>query len=244
MRNEAQFPISAVGCAWRRFMLSMKRMADLLGAGILIALLLLVLTGLALAVWLDSGRPILYKSRRHGRGGSSFSMYKFRTMVPDAEQRLQQIRHLNLAQGNQVKILNDPRCTRVGRLLRRTSLDELPNLLNVIRGEMSLIGPRPHTLDEYPVVTPELLARLEMRPGITGLWQVMARNSTAEAVRAFYDRRYITTWSLWLDLRIALRTPVVVLGCNGGTPETATAGVEYADGRESLPDSLEMGTGV
>src|SRR5579864_1583594 len=148
MRDQARYPDLAAASSQQGLALAVKRTIDVLAAGSTLLLLALLFTCLAIAVWIDSGRPIFYRSRRHGRNGRSFSMYKFRTMVPDAEQRLHELRHLNLAQGNQVKIPNDPRRTRLGRLLRRTSLDELPNLINVIKGEMSLIGPRPHSLME------------------------------------------------------------------------------------------------
>lgn len=223
------------GHTWR-WTLGVKRGLDLVGALLCLALLFLVLVVIAFGVWVDSGWPVFFISKRHGRRGRIFGMVKFRTMVRDAEARLAEVQHLNLAEGNQVKIVNDPRCTRIGRLLRRTSLDELPNLLNVIKGDMSLIGPRPHTLQEYPEATPELVSRLQMRPGITGLWQVMARNSTAEAIRAYYDRRYIAEWSLWLDVRVAVRTVAVVLRGRGGAPEVEAATAEPALTFKQAPD--------
>lgn len=199
--------------------LRLKRVLDVIGAVVVLGLGLLLMALLAFAIWVDSGLPILYRSRRHGRGGRAFTMCKFRTMVRGAEEQLPVVLHLNQAEGNQVKIAQDPRCTPVGRFLRRTSLDELPNVLNVIKGDMSLIGPRPHTFQEYPEMTPALLERLQMRPGMTGLWQVSARNNLAEAVRMRYDHQYLLRWSLWLDLCIALRTVPVVLRCNGGEPD-------------------------
>ncbi|MGI8550300.1 MAG: sugar transferase, partial [Dehalococcoidia bacterium] len=124
---------------------ALKRAFDLIGGALCLILFTPILLIVALAICIDSRGPVIYKGRRFGRNGQIFVMYKFRTMVQDAEVRLADVIHLNRAVGNQVKIPDDPRCTRVGRFLRRTSIDELPNLINVVRGEMSLIGPRPHT---------------------------------------------------------------------------------------------------
>jgi lipopolysaccharide/colanic/teichoic acid biosynthesis glycosyltransferase len=196
--------------------LAIKRAIDIVAASVVLILLLPVLGVIAALIWLESGSPIFYFSPRYGRDGSVFIMYKYRTMVRDAEKQLELLRALNRAHGRQIKIPDDPRVTRVGRLLRRTSLDELPNLLNVIRGEMSLIGPRPHTVQEYPIITADLRERLRMRPGISGLWQVTARNHPSEVVRASWDRRYTQNWSLALDLQIALRTVPALLRLQGG----------------------------
>lgn len=199
--------------------LRIKRMLDLVGATIALVICLPILALAAAAIWFDSRRPIIYSYRAHGLDGKPFTVYKFRTMIPDANERLAEIMHLNLAQGRQIKIPRDPRVTRIGRFLRRTSLDELPALINVIKGEMSIVGPKCHSHLEYPELTPALLERSSVKPGITGLWQVMARNHPAEAIRAYYDRRYIEDWSLWLDGRILVRTVGVVLRFNGGEPE-------------------------
>ena len=190
-----------------------KRSLDAIGAaaGLLAASpLLLLVAGL---IKLDSPGPVLYRSRRIGKKGRHFSFYKFRTMVCDAERLQDSVRHLNKRQGAFFKIENDPRVTRIGRLLRKYSLDELPQLFNVLIGDMSMVGPRPHTLDDYKHYRPEHLRRLEVLPGITGLWQITARRDPSFDVSMALDLEYIAHWSLRRDLRILWRTiPVVISG--------------------------------
>jgi lipopolysaccharide/colanic/teichoic acid biosynthesis glycosyltransferase len=142
-------------------------------------------------------------------------MLKFRTMVVDAEERLAEIAHLNVATG-MVKIPDDPRVTRVGRWLRRYSLDELPQLYNVLVGHMSLIGPRPHDVSEHVPTTADHHLRLAMRPGLTGLWQVTARSDPRLETRVHYDLEYVTGWSLLLDAKILARTIPAVMLAKGG----------------------------
>jgi lipopolysaccharide/colanic/teichoic acid biosynthesis glycosyltransferase len=144
-------------------------------------------------------------------------MYKFRTMAPGSERALETLRSRNVAQG-MVKITDDPRVTPLGRLLRRFSLDELPQLWNVVRGEMSLVGPRPHELGEVSIEDQVHLQRLRMRPGLTGLWQIRARTDPSLAIRVHYDLEYIARWSLLTDFAIALKTIPVVLRGQGGAP--------------------------
>lgn len=199
----------------RRRSLAIKRVADLLIAMVSLVLLLPLLGLIALAILVDSGRPILFRAERIGRGGRRFKMYKFRTMTPDAAARLPQLQHLNVAEG-MVKIPNDPRVTPVGRWLRRFSLDEFPQLWNVIRGDMSLIGPRPHDPREVQQTDEVFHTRFAMRPGLTGLWQVRARNHPSLSLRVYYDLRYVAEWSLLLDLWIACLTVPVVLRGQGG----------------------------
>lgn len=161
---------------------------------------------IALAIKLDSPGPVLYAAERVGRKGKMFKMYKFRSMVVDAEQQKQVLAHLNEANGPIFKIKNDPRLTRVGRFIRRTSLDELPQLINVLRGEMSLVGPRPPLAEEVAQYKPWHMQRLAVIGGITGLWQVSGRSDLTFDELCLLDIYYIENWSLSLDLRILLQT--------------------------------------
>ncbi len=188
-----------------------------LGFGLAFVLVALpLMASIALAIRLDSRGPALYRPKRVGRGGSVFSMYKFRTMVDGAEEKLKEVAHLNVASG-MVKIPDDPRVTRVGKVLRRFSLDELPQLYNVVLGHMSLVGPRPHDVHEIATHNLENDPRLAMRPGLTGLWQVTARSDPRFEKRLQLDHKYVLNWSLLLDLKIIASTiPTVVRG-QGGT---------------------------
>jgi lipopolysaccharide/colanic/teichoic acid biosynthesis glycosyltransferase len=198
-------------------MLALKRGIDVvLGFALLLAVLPL-LAVIAVAVWAETGPPVLFRCQRLGRDGRPFTMYKFRTMAPGSERALETVRARNVAQG-MVKIADDPRVTPLGRLLRRFSLDELPQLLNVVRGEMSLVGPRPHELGEVSLEDQVHLQRLRMRPGLTGLWQIRARTDPSLAIRVHYDLEYIARWSLLADFAIALKTIPVVLRGQGGAP--------------------------
>jgi exopolysaccharide biosynthesis polyprenyl glycosylphosphotransferase len=164
-----------------------------------------VIAAIALAIRLDSKGPIFFRQVRVGRDGRHFSIFKFRSMVVDADSRKDQLRGLNEAGAGLFKIADDPRVTRVGRFLRRTSLDELPQVLNVLRGEMSLVGPRPLVIDEDAQVLGLDRSRLHLTPGMTGPWQVMgARVPMQEMVGI--DYLYVANWSLWLDFKTLLRT--------------------------------------
>jgi len=161
---------------------------------------------------MDSPGPVLFAQEREGRYGRPFRMYKFRTMAADAPKRLKELLEKNEASGPYFKIRRDPRITRTGRVLRRWSLDELPQLLNVLRGEMSLVGPRPLLLqaEEFGEWHRE---RRRVRPGITGLWQVKGRSDLSLEEAAWWDVHYVRHWSLGLDIRILLATlPAVVRG--------------------------------
>jgi exopolysaccharide biosynthesis polyprenyl glycosylphosphotransferase len=192
-----------------------KEVVDRLGAAVLLALLAPVLAAVAVAVRLGSPGPVLFRQVRVGRGGEEFTIYKFRTMRADAEQRLAELRHLNEHDGVLFKMRGDPRITRVGRHLRRFSLDELPQLVNVLAGRMSLVGPRPPLPAEVAVYPQDMRRRLVVKPGLTGLWQVSGRAALSweEAVRL--DLRYVENWSLSLDLVILLRTLTAVLRASG-----------------------------
>ena len=189
--------------------LTMKRAIDI-GLSLLLAPVLVPVMALcALAVRLDSPGPVLFRQERTGRHGLRFPMYKFRTMLRNAEEMKAQLAHLNVLPPPDFKIPNDPRITPVGRFLRKTSLDELPQFLNVVRGEMSLVGPRPTSFasSTYSLWHTE---RLEVPPGITGLWQVFGRNDTTFDERLRFDIDYIRRMSLALDLKILMWTVVSV----------------------------------
>lgn len=174
-----------------------------------------VLLLIAIIVKLDSEGPVLYVSERIGRNGRRFRFLKFRTMVKDADSLRGALLHLNERRGNLFKMSNDPRVTRMGRILRRYSLDELPQFFSVLTGQMSVVGPRPCLTSEYARYTKEQRRRVEAVPGITGLWQVMARkNPSAEAYFAL-DTYYVENWSLWLDVKILLKTIAVVFSGTG-----------------------------
>ena len=193
--------------------LAVKRALDLAASIAGLVLLSPVFLVIALAIKLDGGGPILFRQRRLGLHGRPFDVVKFRSMRADAEERLAELAHLNEIQGRAFKMTNDPRVTRVGQVLRRTSLDELPQLLNVLRGDMSLVGPRPPLPREVEGYDLWHRRRLSMKPGITGLWQVRDRRSADFDTWVQADLEYIDRWSLWLDLKILVRTiPAAVQG--------------------------------
>jgi exopolysaccharide biosynthesis polyprenyl glycosylphosphotransferase len=170
----------------------------------------------ALIVKLDSPGPVLFRQTRVGRNGQLFSILKFRTMVQDAEKRLDDVRHLNEADGPLFKIRRDPRVTRVGRVLRAFCVDELPQFWNVLRNEMSLVGPRPALPSEVDEWSAELYQRLRVKPGVTGMWQVNGRVDVPFEAYARADLYYVDNWSLWADLAIVAKTLPVVLLRRGG----------------------------
>jgi lipopolysaccharide/colanic/teichoic acid biosynthesis glycosyltransferase len=174
-----------------------------------------VLLLIAVLVKLDSHGPVLYVSERIGRDGKRFRFLKYRTMVKDADSLRGALLHLNERQGNLFKMSNDPRVTRLGRILRRYSLDELPQFFSVLSGHMSVVGPRPCLTSEYARYTKAQRRRVEAVPGITGLWQVEARTDPSADRYFELDIYYIDHWSLWLDLKIVLKTAWVVFSGNG-----------------------------
>jgi exopolysaccharide biosynthesis polyprenyl glycosylphosphotransferase len=184
----------------------LKRSIDLLASIITIALALPLLIVLALAVKFSSPGPVLYRQVRVGLDGRLFTMFKFRTMSADADSRLDDLQEKNQRSGPLFKLADDPRVTRVGRFLRVTSLDELPQLFNVVRGEMSIVGPRPAMPNEVARFDDELLGRLAVKPGITGLWQVEARENPAFGPYRRLDLYYARNWSTSLDLSIMVLT--------------------------------------
>ncbi len=193
----------------------LKRAFDLTGAAVLTIALAPLLAMIAIAIKLDSRGPVLFRQRRVGLGDEVFEIYKFRTMVDGAEAQRAALADLNEAHGGLFKIEDDPRVTRVGRFLRRTSLDELAQLINVLRGEMSLVGPRPLVVDEDRLIEGAGRHRLLVPPGVTGLWQIFgsARIPLDEMVKI--DYLYGANWSLWLDLKILLRTIPFALSRRG-----------------------------
>ncbi len=194
--------------------LTVKRAVDLVGASLLLLLLAPLLLIIALALKFSSPGPVLFAQRRMGLNGRLFSMYKFRSMYMDAESRLAALRPLNEMNGPVFKMKNDPRVTPLGRLLRRFSLDELPQFWNVLIGDMSLVGPRPPVPGEVSLYERRDRRRLSMRPGMTCTWQVSGRNNISDFeswVRL--DLEYIDNWSLWRDFLLMLRTiPAVIFG--------------------------------
>ena len=197
------------------FGLLLKRAFDLVLAAIGLLVALPILVAIAAAIKLHSPGPVLYRAPRMGLKGRRFLCCKFRTMAADADSLRENLRDLNEREGPFFKLANDPRVTRVGRFLRRYSLDELPQLWNVLRGEMSLVGPRPHPVDDFERYQLEDWQRLEVLPGLTGLWQVTARRDPSFERGMTLDREYIASWSLWMDFRILCKTVATVLRGEG-----------------------------
>jgi exopolysaccharide biosynthesis polyprenyl glycosylphosphotransferase len=191
-----------------------KRCLDLVGAGLLSVLALPLLAVLALVIKLDSRGPVFFSQERIGQGGRRFQLLKLRTMVTDAEARREELLTESKDPG-WLHLEHDPRITRVGRLLRLASLDELPQLWNVLAGHMSLVGPRPLIAEEDSMVDEWARGRLDLTPGITGLWQVLGRTSIPFEEMVKLDYLYVTNWSLWGDIRLMIRTLPVVLQRDG-----------------------------
>ena len=193
--------------------LLLKRLIDLALGAIALVLLSPLFALLAIAIAILDGRPVFFRQTRVGLHGRQFMVVKFRTMVPDAEERLEELEALNEIQGPAFKLTVDPRLSRTGRFLRATSLDELPQLWNVIAGQMSLVGPRPPLPREVADYDLWHRRRLSMKPGITGLWQVEARRDSDFDRWVELDLAYIDRWSIWLDLKIMIRTiPAMLQG--------------------------------
>jgi exopolysaccharide biosynthesis polyprenyl glycosylphosphotransferase len=200
------------------FPLFVKLLADVVLSAILLVVLSPLLLVIGLLVWLTSKGPMLYTQRRCGLNGRRFNLYKFRTMYVGADQRLEEVAHLNEVNGPAFKARHDPRVTPIGHWLRRWSLDELPQLVNVLKGEMSLVGPRPPIPAEVERYERWQRRRLSMKPGITGLWQVSGRAGIDDFDDWIaLDLRYIDQWSLWLDLKILLKTIPAVLFARGAS---------------------------
>jgi len=216
LRSIGGFPIIELhGQPIPTFGLALKRVLDVVVAsvGLILAAPLLALA----AVWirLDSRGPVLYSALRVGKKGKKFHCYKLRTMVVGADAQKEKLRGENERNGPCFKMENDPRMTRCGRWLRKYSIDELPQFVNVVKGEMSLVGPRPHPVDDYERYDLEHLRRLDVKPGVTGPWQVKARQDPSFDKAMLLDLDYIENWSLRMDLRILLKTIPVILRANG-----------------------------
>lgn len=192
-----------------------KRVFDVIVASAILVVSAPLWAAAAIAIKLDTGGPVFFRQERVGRYGQGFTMTKFRTMVVDADQRKHELAELNESDGPLFKMAHDPRVTRVGSFLRKTSIDELPQLLSVLRGEMSMVGPRPALASEVSEWDAELRERLRVLPGLTGMWQVSGRSGTTFAEYRRLDLYYVDNWSLLHDIRICLRTVGVVLTGRG-----------------------------
>jgi exopolysaccharide biosynthesis polyprenyl glycosylphosphotransferase len=201
--------------AERAVHLWLKRVFDIVFSSVAVVLASPVLAAIAVAIKLESAGPVFYASERIGHKGGVFTCYKFRTMVPNADALRSELAHLNERSGILFKITKDPRITRVGAVLRKYSLDELPQLWNVLRGDMSLVGPRPSIRSEVVQYQTPHLRRLDVVPGMTGLWQVEARRDPSFDSYVTLDSKYVNEWSLWLDMKIIFRTVSVVLNGTG-----------------------------
>jgi exopolysaccharide biosynthesis polyprenyl glycosylphosphotransferase len=196
------------------YRLRVKRGLDLVGAAVALVVLSPLMLAVAIAIKVTSPGPVIFAQERYGLNRRRFRMFKFRTMRVDAEQLQAELEQLNEADGPVFKIANDPRITRIGHLLRTTSLDELPQLVNVLHGEMSLVGPRPLPLrDVMRFSSASDMRRFSVRPGLTCLWQISGRSGLSFADWIRLDLKYIDGWSLTLDLAILARTlPAVLRG--------------------------------
>jgi exopolysaccharide biosynthesis polyprenyl glycosylphosphotransferase len=193
----------------------MKRLMDVTLATLALVIAAPVFLVTALAIKLDTRGPVFFRQDRMGRAGKSFQIFKFRSMTADAWQQRDTVAQLNEVDGPLFKMEKDPRITRVGAFIRKTSIDELPQLINVVRGEMSLVGPRPLPTEESDRIDGAALARLDVNPGITGLWQVCGRSDLTYEDLQHLDSVYVRSWSLRWDLRIIAQTPKAVLGRSG-----------------------------
>jgi exopolysaccharide biosynthesis polyprenyl glycosylphosphotransferase len=211
-----QFPTIPLHCGHvPELGLLFKRVFDVLFSSLFMILLSPILLIIAIAVRLDSPGPAFYASERIGKKGRVFHCIKFRTMVRDADKRRADVMHMNERDGVLFKISNDPRITKLGRFLRKYSLDELPQFINVLKGEMSIVGPRPPIASEVKEYKLSHLRRLDVMPGITGLWQVQGRQDPSFASYVSLDVTYIDNWSIWLDFKIIMRTIGVVFAGTG-----------------------------
>lgn len=190
----------------------MKRFIDILGAAFGIILLLPLFIIVSLVIKIESAGPVFFVQRRCGKDGRIFKMYKFRSMVCNAEEKLKDLMSLNEMSGPVFKIKNDPRITKVGNFIRRTSIDELPQLINVLKGDMSLVGPRPPIDREVLKYTEYERQRLIIKPGLTCYWQVSGRNNIDFDEWVNLDIKYIIERNLWIDIKLILKTVLVLFG--------------------------------
>lgn len=213
----AQAPAVIFSANWQRpWLLACKRSMDIVASAVLLLLCSPVLVALAGLVKLTSPGPVFYRWRVAGAKGRPFVGYKFRSMVPNADEWKVQLEAANEMTGPVFKLTNDPRVTPLGRWMRRYSLDELPQLYSVLKGDMSLVGPRPPLLTEYVRFTEYQKQKLAVKPGITCLWQVRGRNEVSDFDQwVSLDLEYIRDWTLWLDFRILFATIAVVVSGSG-----------------------------
>ena len=195
-----------------KFYLFSKRVTDIFLSAIGLILLSPILLIVAIAIRIDSKGPIIFKQDRVGKDGKIFSMYKFRSMRVNAEELKTKLETKNEMSGPMFKMKNDPRITKVGRFIRKTSIDELPQLINVIKGDMSLVGPRPSLPKEVEQFSPWMLERLKVKPGITCYWQVMGRNNIAFEEWMKLDVKYVHEMNYWLDIKLIFKTFFVLFG--------------------------------
>lgn len=208
----ATFTRSSAWDGWQGYT---KRMLDVVGAIVLLVILAPVMAAIAIAIKLDSPGSVIFGQTRCGKDGIPFTFYKFRGMVADAEARKHELLAFNEADGPLFKMRHDPRVTRVGRFIRATSLDELPQIWNVLKGDMSLVGPRPGVPSEVDQYAPWHRQRMAVVGGMTGLWQVSGRSELSFEQMVHLDIEYVERWSLWLDIVILLRTAKAVLTTRG-----------------------------
>src|SRR5438270_8551917 len=194
---------------------AIKRLFDVLTASLALLVALPFFAVLVVAVVIESPGNPFFVQERLGLHGRRFKLLKLRTMVRDAEQRRAEIEHLNEAKPPLFKVRNDPRITRIGRALRAASLDELPQLINILRGDMSIVGPRPRLPYEFSLDDPAVIRRLSVKPGLAGLWQVSGRAKLDYDEALALDLQYIDTWTFWLDLKLIAKTFWVVLTLRG-----------------------------
>jgi exopolysaccharide biosynthesis polyprenyl glycosylphosphotransferase len=212
---ESHLTIRQSGRPWLAYEEGLKRLLDIVLATVGLAAMLPLWLGIAVAIKLDSPGPAIFVQERVGLHGRRFRFFKFRSMYANAEQRLAEVMAHNETDGPVFKMRNDPRITRVGAILRRSSLDELPQLVNVLKGEMSLVGPRPPLPREVEQYRPGDAIRLSVKPGLTCLWQISGRSHVGFDQWMEYDREYVRNMSLLLDVQILLRTVWVVISCRG-----------------------------
>ena len=196
--------------------LFIKRCFDVFGS--LIGIVITLIIGLVVAplILIESRGPIIFKQKRVGTNGRYFYIYKFRSMCRDAEKKKEDLMEQNEMSGQMFKMSNDPRITKIGKFIRKTSIDELPQFFNVLKGDMSLVGTRPPTVDEFNNYSFHHKRRLSMKPGITGLWQISGRNEITDFEEVVkLDLQYIDNWSLILDIKIILKTILVVFTRKG-----------------------------
>lgn len=194
------------------FYLIMKRIIDIVASSVGLAVLSPLLVIVSILIKLESKGPIIFSQERVGINGEKFNMYKFRSMVVNAEELKKKLQHQNEMSGPMFKIKDDPRITKIGKFIRKTSIDELPQLLNVLNGDMSLVGPRPSLPDEVKEFESWMLERLEVKPGLTCYWQVMGRNQIGFEDWMKLDVKYVKERSVWLDIKLIFKTFFVLFG--------------------------------